>query len=430
MDMSNKVRAWSAWIGTVVCGSLLAVAYGGPALLYNYILENTGCAPAQFGLIFSAMGVGLMLGSLLAGKALEMNNKLFSIMGTFSAILLYGSIWLSKSITIIIACGFLFGFIFQFCGNIYFSMIVTRWFNRGRGKALSIGFVCQTCTTMVLNPLLANLVIAIGGSRTALIMGGAITGINFIMMAFVVGGFPDRYGMQPIDIGKELPPIKNIKPVDKIQSDEFDCSMPAGRIALTPAFILLFISVFFIASGTNIYFSNSVMLFQSFSLEYTQAAFATSIVAFAGMVINLICGFLADHIGAKKTIMLYAALGASACLLTPLLRGWPGSIIFALLISCCGISQMAGALTVPKLFGINKSGTLMGWLVASGSLCSAIVGPIATGIYGATGSYAAPMVVAGIAIVAAIVMVNVALSPKMESFIRKKDAEFRKRILA
>jgi hypothetical protein len=40
------------------------------------------------------------------------------------------------------------------------------------------------------------------------------------------------------------------------------------------------------------------------------------------------------------------------------------------------------------------------------------------------------MVVAGIAIVAAIVMVNVALSPKMESFIRKKDAEFRKKILA
>jgi MFS family permease len=292
---------------------------------------------------------------------------------------------------------------------------------------LSIAFVFQSFAQMVLNPLLANLVVAIGGSKSALMMGVTITGINFIMMAFVVGRFPEHYGMRPVDIGKEPRSAKDTKTMDNIRGGEFECSMPAGRIAFTPAFMLLGISIFFIASGVNIYFPNSVMIFQSFSLEYTQAALATSVAAFAGMVINLICGFLADRIGAKKTIMLYAALGASACLLTPVLRGWPGVIVFAPLINCCVVWNMIGPLTVPKLFGINKSGTLMSWLTVGGSLCSAIVGPIATGIYGATGSYAAPMVAAGIAIVAAIVLVNIALSSKMEALVRKQDAEYRQR---
>ena len=54
--MTNKTRAWLTWLGLAIVGSLMGVAYGAPTLLYETILENTGCTPTQFGFIFFSNG--------------------------------------------------------------------------------------------------------------------------------------------------------------------------------------------------------------------------------------------------------------------------------------------------------------------------------------------------------------------------------------
>ena len=129
--MTNKTRAWLTWLGLAIVGSLMGVAYGAPTLLYETILENTGCTPTQFGFIFSAMGIGLLIGSLLVGKAIEINSKAFSMAGSLCALILYAAIGLSNSIFVIIVAGFLYGLIFQFCGNSLLSAMCARWFNIG-----------------------------------------------------------------------------------------------------------------------------------------------------------------------------------------------------------------------------------------------------------------------------------------------------------
>ena len=107
--MTNKTRAWLTWLGLAIVGSLMGVAYGAPTLLYETILENTGCTPTQFGFIFSAMGIGLLIGSLLVGKAIEINSKAFSMAGSLCALILYAAIGLSNSSCVIIVAGFLSG---------------------------------------------------------------------------------------------------------------------------------------------------------------------------------------------------------------------------------------------------------------------------------------------------------------------------------
>ena len=283
--MTNKTRAWLTWLGLAIVGSLMGVAYGAPTLLYETILENTGCTPTQFGFIFSAMGIGLLIGSLLVGKAIEINSKAFSMAGSLCALILYAAIGLSNSIFVIIVAGFLYGLIFQFCGNSLLSAMCARWFNIGRGKVVSIAFVLQALASVILNPILAKLVVAIGGKAAALLLGIVFSGVSFFLLAFAVSRFPEHYNMKAIDLGKNM---KEEKISEEKEAEGYECSLPVLKIIMTPAFLLLAVSVFLMSMGSNIYFSNSTMIFQSFGLDYESAALAMSIYGIAGMAISFL----------------------------------------------------------------------------------------------------------------------------------------------
>ena len=201
----------------------MGVAYGAPTLLYETILENTGCTPTQFGFIFSAMGIGLLIGSLLVGKAIEINSKAFSMAGSLCALILYAAIGLSNSIFVIIVAGFLYGLIFQFCGNSLLSAMCARWFNIGRGKVVSIAFVLQALASVILNPILAKLVVAIGGKAAALLLGIVFSGVSFFLLAFAVSRFPEHYNMKAIDHRENM---KEEKISEEKEAEGYECSLP------------------------------------------------------------------------------------------------------------------------------------------------------------------------------------------------------------
>lgn len=417
--MGNKVRAWSSWIGVTICSGLCAVAYGGPTLFYDTILQNTGCNSTQFGLIFSAIGIGLLIGSMLAGKALEVNSKLFSCLGALGIIVLYSTIYFSRSIYLIIASGFIFGFLFQFCNNILLNIVVTKWFETGRSKLVTMGFIGQNVMTAVCNPLIAKAVVGMGGSFAALVLGIAFSGVCLLLMLFAVSRFPDYYGMKPIRIGKDKE-----KKTGKEEADDYESKMPAGRIATTPVFICLVIGVFFISAGSNIYSTNSTMIFQSFGLSYEQAVYAMSLVSIFAMGTNFLCGMLLDSLGPRFTISIYTVLCGLVYISCPLLHGWSGAIIFALLTNCCAVANFIGISTFPKLFGKEKSSVLFGWLNAVTCAGSIIIPPVASGLYGWSGNYVVPMIVAGAGMFLAVIFTNIALSPKTIAKVRRKDAEY------
>ena len=419
--MTNKTRAWLTWLGLAIVGSLMGVAYGAPTLLYETILENTGCTPTQFGFIFSAMGIGLLIGSLLVGKAIEINSKAFSMAGSLCALILYAAIGLSNSIFVIIVAGFLYGLIFQFCGNSLLSAMCARWFNIGRGKVVSIAFVLQALASVILNPILAKLVVAIGGKAAALLLGIVFSGVSFFLLAFAVSRFPEHYNMKAIDLGKNM---KEEKISEEKEAEGYECSLPVLKIIMTPAFLLLAVSVFLMSMGSNIYFSNSTMIFQSFGLDYESAALAMSIYGIAGMAISFLSGVIIDKLGPKKGLSIFFGLAAAVCLACPLLKGWTGAVIFAVFIPCCSVWNMIAAMALPKMFGVKRSASLMGYINFCGSLCSIIIGPIATGLYGRTGSYVTPVVITGAGIAIATVFVWISLGDKMAAGVRRRDEMF------
>lgn len=416
--MTTEFKVWRAWTGVTVTGCLMTVAYSGLTLFYDTVLETTGCSSAQFGLIYSAMGIGLMIGSLLAGRVLMINMKRFSMLGALCAFTLYGSISISKSITLIIICGFLYGMLFQLCGNILLGILASRWFNKGRPNLLSISFSAMSLALALTLPFVAKAISALGGKIVAFCIGVIITGISLVMTSFVVDGLPEDYGITAIDLNS----VSGDEEIEAV----FESSMPLYKCIFTVPFALLAGSVFLLATGSGIYFTNSIMIYQSFGISYVDAALGTSICGAAGMLTNLIGGLLVNRIGPRKGIAVYALLGAIVCLSVPALKGWRGAIIFAVFINCCAIFNLVGPMALPVLFGVKKGSMLINWLVGVSCVSSIIVGPWATWLYGLTNSYSIPMVIAGFGLLLAAGMIYVVFGKNMMLSIKRVDSEYRR----
>lgn len=416
--MTNRTRAWCSWLGCSLVGGFLAVAYSGPTLLYTSIVKNTGCSGGQFGLIFSAIGVGLLLGNLIVGKLLERNIKLFSVLGGLSPMILYGAIYFSKNIYIIIGAGFIFGILFQWCGNTLLSIVMARWFNKGRGTLLSIAFIIQSIFQIIFNPLLGQVILNIGGLNTALYIGVIFSIISMLLMGFLVSRFPEYYHMQAIDALQR----KN-KQADKQNQSNFESILTVRQMITTPVFMVLALSVFLISMGSVVYFSNATMIFQSFGLEYGQAVQAQSVYGIFAMLMNFLIGIFVDRIGVRKSVTIFAFLGSLGCFVPSLLNGWTGVAIFALLLNGAAVWTLMAGMVLPLIFGVKASSSLMGYLNFMGSLCSIIMGPVATSLYAKTGSYTSAFYIAGIGSLIGVVLVWWALSNKSIQNIRKRNED-------
>lgn len=86
--------------------------------------------------------------------------------------------------------------------------------------------------------------------------------------------------------------------------------------------------------------------------------------------------------------------------------------------------MLIGPSLMAPVFGLKKSGNLVSWLAAAGSACSIIAPPFSTTIYGATGSYVTPFIVAGTGVILAIIIVQLCLSNKAIQGIKEKEKEY------
>lgn len=422
--MSNKRRAYQTWFGTTIIAIFYGASYTSIALFYNTIMEQTGCTITECSVVFTAASIGMMLSSFIAGNLIEKNPKLFPAISTFGVLILFGSIYFSTSIYLIWVCAFIYGFSFSIISGVYGNIMITRWFNIGRGKALSIMFAIANGMIAVLIPLYAKLIVFFKGALGAAFIGVGTTIIGLSMVLLVNSKFPEDYNLQPINIGK----VEVQKNSEMTETDTYEYAMPALRMAFTPTFLLIFFSVFFISFATNMYSTNSMPIFQSFGLEYEKASLCVSIASITALFLSIISGILIDKIGARITISIYAIAGALSLFISPLMKGWNACIFLALTINFCQIWMMVGSTTLPGIFGLSKCGMLIGWCSGAASICGCIAAPVAANIYERTGSYKIAMYLAGSLVVLAVIMLFFGLSPSMKMAVRKADQKYKKHI--
>lgn len=424
--MEHKKKGLLCILGCIICYSLAGGAYSSVVLFIDPICSRIGCSATDFSFVFTAIGGGMLLGGVFIGKMLmTMPPKIVGVIGSSGIFILFCALAYSPVVQIIWAAGFIFGLLYGMCATTLLNVMLSSWFNRGRGTLLGIANMVGNGIGIIVPPVIASMVSRLGGRNTALILGVSITVIMVVSCLAFVCGLPSAYGAKPIDLGNE----KTGKESDKEKTeDSVELAMPSGHMAATPVFIGIVIAIILLVVTNTMYYNNSMTIYQGFGLDYVNASFVVSIAAVAGMVMSTLFGVLCDRIGSKMTLLLYSVIPGTALCLVPITKGWSGAIMLAVTISCSQCGNMYAAIVLPKLFGNEKSAMLLSWAGMATGIGGMLGAPIASVLAARFGSFSFSMVVAGVLTFISIPITLYVLSDRAAESIQRADMVYRKNV--
>jgi sugar phosphate permease len=255
------------------------------------------------------------------------------------------------------------------------QVLVSRWFDRTRGKAMGIAYLGIGIGGAVV-PLLSHWLTDLFGWRGSL----QAVGVLIILIAF-----PLAY------LVREAPPDK-APPKLGAPSGERRPESPALRTILaTPAFYLLAIgSMCSIAAvgGTN----QNLKLYLSLDRGLSQgdAAQVISLVLAVSIVGRLLMGWLADRMPRKHVMLLIYMLVAAAIPLL-MVRAAPGAAAMYAFAAVFGLGLGGEYLIIPlmagELFGIGVLGRVMGIVLTADGVAEATAPMLVGYMRDRTGSY-------------------------------------------
>jgi len=247
------------------------------------------------------------------------------------------------------------------------QVLISRWFEKSRGKAMGIAYLGVGVGGMLVPQIAKWLNVNFGWHEALMILG-----IGMIAIAFPMAWFVKE---NPEDLSK--------------QTGYESSKLPIGHIFKEWSFYLLVIGSMCsigAVSGT----SQNLKLFFSLDLHYSQAEAANvmSIVLASSIIGRLLMGWLADGIQKKYVMMLIYGLVAAAI---PLLyfADVPGVIyVFAFIFGVAlGGDYMIIPLMAAELFGVRVMGRVMGLVITVDGLAEAFAPMLAAWLRDTSGSY-------------------------------------------
>ena len=271
------------------------------------------------------------------------------------------SLWEFYSLYLFMALGHMFG------GPLPNQVLISRWFNKSRGKAMGIAYLGIGVGGMLV-PQIAKWLNLQMDWRSSLV----VLGIFMIAVAFPMAWFVQENPGGTFKEAKENKPRIHFRSILKSRS-----------------FYLLAIgSMCSIGAVAGI--SQNLKLFFSIDLKYSQGQSANiiSMVLGASIIGRLLMGWLADRYPKKYVMMLIYTLITGAILLLYFASS-PGVIYIFPVIFGIGLGgdYMIIPLMAAQLFGVKVMGRVMGLVLAIDGLAEAF-GPILAGwLRDRTGSY-------------------------------------------
>jgi sugar phosphate permease len=280
------------------------------------------------------------------------------------------------------ALGYVFG------GPLPNQVLLSRWFDRARGKAMGFAYLgIGVGGTLV--PLLSARLVAAFGWR------GALQALGILI---IVVALPFAYFV------REDPTTEGGRTGGRSDTTR-EAAAPIGRVFRAPAFYLIAIgSMCSIAAvgGTN----QHLKLFLSLDLHYTQGGAASIISTVLGFSIGgrLFMGWLADRMPKKHVMLIIYLLIAASIPLLFVGRSALAMYAFAAIFGLgLGGEYMIIPLMAAELFGVRVLGRLMGVVLTADGVAEAVA-PMGIGyLRDLTGSYHSGFIVLiGVALLGAL----------------------------
>jgi MFS family permease len=294
----------------------------------------------------------LMAGAIMGGAALI-------------GLAFMSSLWMFYFFYVFNALGYVFG------GPLPCQVLISRWFDKNRGKAMGIAYLGIGTGGVLVPQLSAGLEKGFGWHY-------ALCGIGILM---IIIAFPMAFFLKDPSsgTGTEIKKTSHVPVKDMLKSRNF--------------YLLAIGSMCSIAAvgGTN----QHLKLYLS-ELDYSQSGSANiiSLVLFASLAGRLLMGWLADIFPRKYVMILIYLIVASAIPML-LLPEFAGRIyIFAVIFGIgLGGDYMIIPLMAGDLFGVRTLGRIMGIILVADGVAEATSPMMVSYLFDATKSYASGFIV-------------------------------------
>ena len=352
------------------------------------IASGIGLMTNVAGLFFTPVADDMHLERGTVALTLTISNLVYAIGGIFTSrliteknfhrsaliltALLGGSTILmasAQNIMFLYLCNAVRGFAGGVLGFVLATTILNAWFQESNGLATSLAMSVSGINGALFSPLLSSLINA-HGWRT----GYVFTGILMILFNL---------------------PLIFLLPSLRPQSDSHSSRLQKenGNQVSEKVFVnyFLFVMVFlfaFLGCAVTALPQHFPAIAESFHAGTSVGAMMLSVSMLANTFGKIIMGFLTDHIGAKHSILLYALLTGTGCILLLVIRIPSVMLISAVLI---GLSYSLGTVGVVMLtkatFGEKGYGKTYPVISFGGTVGNALYSSVIGYLYDGSGNY-------------------------------------------
>lgn len=317
-------------VGFVMTTTAGLAFYNLPVLLDAFVSER-GFAVSLASNTTAAFFIAAGTAGLLAGQLVDRFDPRYAIIGgSVIASLALLSIGVVKEAWQLYAFYIVFGFSYGLCGLVPTTTLISRWFERRRALAMSIGSTGLSLGGVVFTPIAVLLIHNFG-------LAGAAP---WIALAFFLGTVPATYF-----IVRSSPRNMGLRPDGDAHSEESEAKTAAAEVPLAQVwrsrFFIALAAAFLFALGAQVGGIAHIYRLANVRVGVETAATAVALLAIASLVGRLIAGWALLHMSSRA--------------MTLLLMGWQ---TFTLVVFAFAEGH-SFILIASALFGLNAGSMLM-----------------------------------------------------------------------
>lgn len=329
--------------------------------------------------------------TVMAGASAVLMPILGTVMDRFSVrkLMIAGGLLLAAGYAAIsVATSFnqilvIFGVLFApanvLIGPVAATVLLSRWFERNRGRALGFAIAGIAAGGFVF-PMIIQGLLDSHQWREALQLLAIVIAVWTVPAAFLVVDRPQDRGLHP-DGASE--------PSEQARKEMAREPISVMAILRDPAFWMIAVTVAIVTSGMKGMVTNLAPLAIDNGIKASDAAFLVSIYAGCGFIAKMAFAALSDRMGPR--LLMFASLGGFAVGIACLTQAHLGYGMIALGVAIIGLfggmMVPTESYLAPRVFGQRAVGRVMG--VLSGTILVALLAtpPLFGLIFDLTGSY-------------------------------------------
>jgi MFS family permease len=351
--------------------AIVGVALYGLPYFYDFFVREYGWTRQQVtsGNAYSKLLVGPLFGFAAGWFVDRFGPRRLMLAGILMAGGALIGLGLASSLALFYVCYLLNALGYVCGGPLPAQVLLSRWFDRSRGKAMGFAYLGIGIGGTIV-PLLAWWLTSRFGWHAALVTLGVLMLIVALPMAWFVEEWPPHARHAPT--GGAAAPLEPLAPVLR-----------------SPAFYLLLVGSMCSIGAVGGTMQNLKLLL-SLDGHYDQALIARvlSLVLAGSLIGRIVMGYLADRWVRKHVMLLIYLIVASSIPLLLVASGPGGLYLFALSFGIgLGGDYMIIPLIAADLFGVRSLGRLMGIVLTADGIAEAIMPMAVATIRDRTGSY-------------------------------------------